>query len=366
MASLYTRKGSPYWWIKYRKDGQTRRESTGFTMSHADTQRAKRLLSRVAADEGGAQTVRTNERLSIWVPQYLEARYHGSPATLDRVNNSWASLSAYLDHLKIVHAAQITREALMNYVNWRLGHVKGGRVCCRNTAILELKHMSVIMTEAVKRGMCVGNPCFRLDLRKEPEPEKPELTQSQIERIRGGIRALMSVPAQRWRAEFLHASFEIALGQGIRLSETKIRLKDVDFEGQVVRLKMKGGRQHWVQLNPSVAKLLKEMRDSGREYTWNLQPGTSTASMVWRKFLKKLGLKEEGVTFHCTRVTFISRMERAGVPETVCMRMVGHSSTTIHRIYRRVHPDEFSHYWARLGEADTRASHESPCAAPSM
>jgi hypothetical protein len=38
------------------------------------------------------------------------------------------------------------------------------------------------------------------------------------------------------------------------------------------------------------------------------------------------------VSFHSTRVTVISRLERAGAKEKTVMDLVNHASTTVHRI----------------------------------
>lgn len=47
-------------------------------------------------------------------------------------------------------------------------------------------------------------------------------------------------------------------------------------------------------------------------------------------------LKLGHLCFHCTRVTFITRGARAGVPESAMMKMVNHASKEIHRIYQRL------------------------------
>jgi len=46
-------------------------------------------------------------------------------------------------------------------------------------------------------------------------------------------------------------------------------------------------------------------------------------------------MKMPHLTFHCTRVTFITRMHCKGVRADIVMRMVNHASELIHRIYKR-------------------------------
>jgi integrase len=67
----------------------------------------------------------------------------------------------------------------------------------------------------------------------------------------------------------------------------------------------------------------------------------------WHWFLK--GRAERGwqgvcphATFHCTRVTVITRMARAGVPIQQAMAYVGHADQTVHRIYQRLQADDLT------------------------
>jgi hypothetical protein len=42
------------------------------------------------------------------------------------------------------------------------------------------------------------------------------------------------------------------------------------------------------------------------------------------------------LTFHCTRVTFITRGAKQGVPQSKMMKLVNHASEEIHRVYQRL------------------------------
>jgi integrase len=124
----------------------------------------------------------------------------------------------------------------------------------------------------------------------------------------------------------------------------------------------KGGEPYVAEMNPSLVPLIEELRASGVEYTYDrpLIP-----SLKWFKFFNQLRAKYpefDRVSFHSTRVTCISRLERAGAPESAVMKLVGHSSTTIHRIYKRTKSDELQSFWsavAPLACPDTSESSES-------
>jgi integrase len=59
-------------------------------------------------------------------------------------------------------------------------------------------------------------------------------------------------------------------------------------------------------------------------------------SKKWKVFFKKCGFAN--LSFHCTRVTCVTRLARAGVDLRIAMDYIGHSSTLVHRIYQRLKP----------------------------
>ena len=60
----------------------------------------------------------------------------------------------------------------------------------------------------------------------------------------------------------------------------------------------------------------------------------------WHRFFRKIGLPH--ISFHCTRVTVITRLARAGVPEQQAMRFIGHATLEVHRIYQKLKTGDLS------------------------
>ena len=54
------------------------------------------------------------------------------------------------------------------------------------------------------------------------------------------------------------------------------------------------------------------------------------------KALKNVALNLPHLTFHCTRVTFVTRGAKQGVPQSKMMKLVNHASEEIHRVYQRL------------------------------
>jgi hypothetical protein len=57
------------------------------------------------------------------------------------------------------------------------------------------------------------------------------------------------------------------------------------------------------------------------------------ASYYWRQLFNRLGLRVH--CFHSLRVTRVTELRKAGVPQSVSMRLVNHSSHLVHQLYQR-------------------------------
>ena len=142
---------------------------------------------------------------------------------------------------------------------------------------------------------------------------------------------------KRW----MSTSLTIALHHGCRLRETQIPFTRIDFRAGTIRFVAKGrsgGEPHvfTVQIHPGLVDLLTRIKATGAEYTCVLPRLPSKA--WWSLFQGDPRLKH--LCFHCTRVTVITRLARAGVPISTAMRYVGHSSEAVHRIYQKLRADD--------------------------
>lgn len=330
MASLYKRDNSPYWWIKYKDaGGKPRQESTGYRYSvPAQTKKARILrnekhlleLKREKGSEHGAW--------NAWVEKYLDRQYQTQPKTLRRYKTCWRHLSAYLEERKISAPHQLTFDDCVDYMEWRqagqphLGIYK----CGHNTARLDLKILHLICERAINRGLIVANPCRKLGIKRHKSPEKPELTDEDIALIR---KKLAELKMPQW----MSTSFEIAIHQGVRLSETSFPLSRIDWKNNKIEFHAKRDERYSVAIHPKLLPLLKKLKKEKRSITCELP---MMASKEWWRFFKKIGLHQKGVCFHCTRVTVITRLIREGHSEAAVRNVVHHASTEVNRIYQRL------------------------------
>src|SRR5207253_6880592 len=93
---------------------------------------------------------------------------------------------------------------------------------------------------------------------RKPVHETREIKDTEDEIIR---RALRSAP------EWMQVSYAIAMAQGCRFSETRVRLSDIDLRRGTILFHAKGGKVFETSLTPSLFPLiqrLEQCRQPGR------------------------------------------------------------------------------------------------------
>lgn len=327
MASLYRKQNSPFWFIQFiDADGSRRNRSTSLRADDAaETVQARTLRAQMEAKELNRTAGEiTGGGWDTWVPQYLE-RHCESPRTLQRYRGNWQWLALWLQECHYHSPRAITYRNALEYIEWRTGYKKRtGKTASRNTAIMELKLLAMIMGEAVRLGHADANPLVSLKLRRDKPAKKPELTDAEVAKIRKELAV---------EPEWMQIAFEIALHTGCRLRETRLPMSCVDFkEDKITFPAPKGGedRAFSVPMPSALRPLFEQLRKARRKYTleFPFQP-----SRRWQQFF--IRIKKPHLCFHCLRVTFVNRLRRAGVPREVAMRLVNHSSELIHQIYQR-------------------------------
>jgi len=348
MASLYRRAGSPYWQLRTRIEGNWRCENTGLRYdSPADTKKAKIL----AAERSYLETQSRPLKLAdgwMWVPKWLCAMSKGK--SLECYQLRWRHLARFLAVKKIGHPRALRHEHGQHYLEWRMEHARprSGKPISRNTAIAEVKLLKCIMEQAVARDLAERNVLDGLKLRKDDAAEKPEITIEEQKRIE---TALIKEP--RW----MQRSWAIAMATGCRLRETRLHPRQINMSAGTIDFPSpKGGRKkaYAIPMPAAIKPLCAEIvRGKKHAFDFPFQP-----SRQWGLFFARLELSH--LCFHCSRVTFITRLARAGAPLAVAMRLVNHASTAIHRIYQRVRLDDLDGWADRVSPPALSASAENP------
>lgn len=339
ILSAYERADSPYVRIQYadtrgkkryvktsiRKDDPEKNLKTAKALNRAEANLLDRRAS-TSPDTGASWG---------WVANYLRTRYTAKKRTQKIYLIQWDWLRPYLEESDIAGPAMLERATVFSYIDWRTNQVKekSGRNPGLNTALGELKLLGLIMDEAIRRGLATANPARKLEIQREESREKPEISNGELAII---FNALRDQPA------WMRRSFFIALETGLRFSDTQISRTQIDWPGRrVVIDRTKGGKKRAfaIEIYPSIEKLLREFWKSGDKLLWQMPAKEKGLNgLIWMRFFRANALPH--LCFHCTRVTFITRGARAGVPESAMMKLVNHASKEVHRIYQRLAPPD--------------------------
>lgn len=140
---------------------------------------------------------------------------------------------------------------------------------------------------------------------------------------------------------------------GLRRRDALIRWSQVDYEANVIRVKMKGGRDHEVVITAEIRALLDAEAAAGRhrEFVWQYTRqcgelsgrrapiGYAAAMHRFRRICREAGI--ENLTLHDLRRTAGERMYRATGDIAAVSKFLGHTSIELtQRYYVHVIPDD--------------------------
>jgi integrase len=335
VASYYQRSGSPYYWLRYQQPDGTWADKS--SKVRADGIGALRKIKGLSAEhtmrEMHRDRVGAANAFDTWVPTFLRQRYRNSK-TLQRYLAAWSAVATYLEHVKVISPLQVTYRLCTDYPDFRTKPPTNAiRARSYNTALTELKVFSAILQESVRRDYITANPCLRLGLKRTPPKQKPEITEKEQRRIEKALAT---------RDAWMSDCWLVAMRQGCRLSETAVPLRNIDLRQGTITFFGKGGRLHSAPVHSDLIPLVKRAQKERRQTLVRLP---QYAAKKWHQFFRRIGLPH--LSFHCTRVTVVTRLARQGHAISLTKAYVGHASDTVHAIYQRLAPADVRH----LGEA---------------
>lgn len=333
MASLF-KKGS-YWYLEFKdRDGVWRNKSTGLRWDDAkETKQAHLVRSKAESAEIAHEIKKVAKEGWDWVDEYLQS-HCTNEKTLARYLATWETFLFFLSETGVKCARELDHNAIVKYVKWRTTRKKrSGKTVAANTAIMDLRVMSQVMAEAMRRNLADRNPAKGHGFRKTKPKKKPEMTDDEIAKIWTALQD---------KDEWMRDSFLIALHTGCRLRETMIPMNCVDLKANTITFPSpKGGEEKAfsIPMPTALRPMFERMKADGRKVTLTMpfQP-----SRKWGHLFEMLGLSH--LCFHCLRVTKVTRLRREAVPREVAMRLVNHSSELIHILYDRHRVEDLRAY----------------------
>lgn len=346
---VFKRPNSPFWWIYYYT-GPKKRAQESSKKRRTDPLGWKQAydVAKMKAKDADAIGRSGNGSWDQWVEDWISSKMPEDRQVLSRKTSiqHWRFVRAFLGARGVDAPNGVSYNLTIEYFEWRKLHKRLPSRPKVQTAAIEVALLRRVMHEAVRRGFCHTNPIAHLEVVRPSPREKPEMNPEEEAVIRQELaKREGELPlTQRW----MTVSFEIAIRHGWRIAETCFPLSRINFSKWTILVHQKGDRWRTVPVHTELRPMFSELRRLGAKVSCVFPDGsTQRASQQWSFLLHgsprpkdKLPGILPHLCFHCCRVTVISRMARAGIPERLIMEWVGHASTAVHRIYQRVRFDD--------------------------
>jgi integrase len=328
------------WWVQYCHRGRVYRETSHSTDRRDATKLLRRRLAEIVTHRHAPQAEKvTFEDLARMVED--DYRLNGR-RSLGRAMRSFKHLR---EPFGFDRAVDITSDRLTAYARLR---IEAGAAPA--TVANELAALKRGFSLAVRAGRLMHRPAFPI---------------IQVDNARTGFfeegefRALAPELPDEVRAV---VTFAYLTGWRVSSEVLPLRWAQVDLEAGVVRLepgstKNREGREFPVNALPELAALLTRQRElttaTEREvgavipfvFHRHGEP-IRDFRRAWRNACKRAALV--GMIPHDFRRTAVRNLERAGVPRSVAMKLVGHKTESIYRRYAIVSQRDLAEGVAKL------------------
>ena len=330
--SLYKRKGSPHWWVRFTHNGRRIQQSTG-TEEKLKAQQYHDKFKASLWDQQrlGARPSRSwNDAVTKWLKETSHKATHATDISRLR----W--LDKYLGGMPL---NSITRETIA-----RIGDIKA-RESTEPTA-----NRSVALIRAILRKAA-------FDWEWLDRVPKVRLFKEQTRRIRWitrseAVRLLSFLPAhQADMARF-------ALNTGLRQANvTGMEWSQIDMSRRVAWVhadQAKARKAIAVPLNDEAVEVIRRQigKHATRVFTYRGRPVKYVNTKLWRKSLRKAGI--ENFRWHDLRHTWASWHVQAGTPIYELQELGGWQSIEMVRRYAHLAPEHLAKAAARIMPIGTK------------
>ncbi len=337
---------SEVWWLKYRVNGRVMRESSG-TTSYEEAKRLLKLREGRAAE--GKPLMPRAARLTVAeLAENLKQNYAANERrSAERLEYSLAHL---LPAFGARRAAEVTTADVDAYVARRKREGAANATINRELAALQRMYSLALDAELLHRAP-------RIRKLKENNARRGFFEREQFEAVRAHL------------PDYLRpvVTFAYITGWRVRSEILPLQWRQVDFEAGTARLEpgtTKNDEGRVFVMTPELRACLEAQREAttaleqrlGIVIPWVFhRRGRPIHSIqrAWRTACQNAGLA--GRIPHDFRRTAVRNLERAGVPRSAAMKMVGHKTEAIYRRYAIVDEAMLRESAAKLARLEKHA-----------
>lgn len=344
-GSVFRRKGTKFWWMRYReKDGRLHREST-FNEDWQEAQ--KKLRERLRARDGNIlQVIRRGESLRFreWTEHFME-NYSKPPFRTIKTHVANDRAVKHLNRTFSSRAlATITADDIESYlrdrirqrirIKTRLGYGEGKRMVKPTTVHQELRVLRRMLNVAVRKKLILSNPCsgveFPVRLKGLFRPHY--VSWSEQQRI------------EAHAPEYLRNIVRIISETGLRVYKELLPMKkdQVDFVNKTVWIpesKTPNGVAELPLTEFALLAFQDQLRIAGPgEYLFpselNSEGHQRTLKTVWRLTLKRARVPY--FRLYDLRSTYATRLSAGGVADEWVTQLLRQGDSQVFKKYSRM------------------------------
>lgn len=324
--SLYKRKGSPYWWVRFTHNGRRVQQSAGT----ADKAKAEQYHDRLKSSlwEQDRLGVKPSRNWNEAVVKWLHETSHKATHANDIAKLRW--LDKYLGGRPL---GQITRDEI-----GRIGDIKvresSGATANRTLALIR----------AILRRACYEwewiDKAPKVRMFKERKRRVRWITRVEAERL------LSFLPAHQ--ADMAR----LALCTGLRQSNVAgLEWSQIDMQRRVAWVhpdQAKARKAIPVPLNDEAVEVIRRQlgKHQIRVFTFKGEPLCTINTRAWKRALRKAGITE--FRWHDLRHTWASWHVQAGTPLHELQELGGWESAEMVRRYAHLAPEHLAIAAARI------------------
>jgi integrase len=204
---------------------------------------------------------------------------------------------------------------------------------------VELRMLKSALNTAKRWKLLDQNPCYGVTLAPVPERSPVFFSVQDFQTLLDSIR-------EGWLKDIVLFAVLTGMRKGEILT---LGWENVDLQRRLVQIettpsfKTKQGRRRTIPLNDAALYLLKsrETRStSNNVFTLNdRQVNESWVTHLFKRYVRKAGLKDDRLRFHSLRHTHASWLVQGGATLYEVQRLLGHSSPKVTEIYAHLQPE---------------------------
>lgn len=329
--------GSAVWWIKFYVRGIPKRESSKST----DITVAKKLLRRRLAEvETKTFVMRTNVRIDELIADVFAEYVKKRRKTLRDIKMRWNK------HLQPVFtrmlADDLNSDTLQRYCARREAEGAIGPTINRELAVLKHAYRLAMKWKPPKVRSC---PVF--DMYKESDPRTGFLEDREYVKL-----ARECDKVGLWLRALLAVSYNFAFRKGELLS---MRVRQIDLDNLTIRLyDTKNGKPRIVKMHKGseVATLLTacivDKQPDDYVFTRKKNKPVKGFRRIWKTVCEEAGRPD--LLFHDLRRSGVRNLIRAGVYQSVAMKISGHRTNSVFERYNIIDEADLAEAARKLDE----------------